>query len=228
VDQTQQFWWNWWINAGVATSTFLAVLAALFGPLVVEFLRSKWFPPLIRLHLLSAEGEKGKNRSQDGGNEKIEDVRFYHLRVSNSRRHLSPVKEVQVFLVRVEEPGPGGSLIVAWASEIPMTWRNQQVSPLTRTIGHDYDCDLCSVGKDNWLSLSPLIFPITLKARRRELCTMIVSFQAKSTQTDSPICRIEIAWDGDWEDGDSEIKRHLVIKELDDNATEQSLLHCSV
>jgi hypothetical protein len=213
MEQTQQFWWNWWVNAAVAIATFLAVLTALFGPLLIDLLRSKWFPPLLRLRLLSEEGEKGKNRSQEGA---VEDVRFYHLHVSNSRRHLSPAKEVQVFLVRVEEPGPGGSLIVTWASEIPMTWWNQQIWALTRTVGQDYDCDLCSVGKTKWLSLSPLIFPIALEARGQRACIIIASLQAKSNQVDSPICRFKIAWDGDWEDGDTEMKRHLHIEELRD------------
>lgn len=171
---------------------------------------------MLRLSLVSAEGEKGKNQYTSQGVVTEEDVRFYHVRVSNSRRIVSSAKEVQVFLVRVEEPGPGGAPQVTWSSDVPMTWRHQQISPLTRTIGHDYDCDLCSVGKRKWLSLSTLIVPLTLNARRLEACTMIVSLQAKGTQTDSPICRIEIAWDGHWEDGNSEMKRRLVIRELAD------------
>lgn len=31
---------------------------------------------------------------------------------------------------------------------------------------------------------------------------------------DSPIFRVQIAWDGKWEDGDQEMKRHLIIKAL--------------
>ncbi len=213
-----QFWWNWWVNAAVATATFLAVLAALGGPLLTEFLRSRWLPPMLRLNLLSAEGEKGKNRYdlQDGKGERVEARRFYHVRVSNGRRLLSPGENVQVSLLRLEEPGPGGSLQVTWAGDIPMTWRNQQLSPLTRTIGHDYDCDLCSVGKEQGLSLALLIFPYNLNAHRKEACTIIVSLQARGTRTDSPICRIEIAWDGKWDDGDSEMKQHLVVKQLAD------------
>jgi hypothetical protein len=96
-----------------------------------------------------------------------------------------------------------------------MRWRHQEVSPLTRTIGHDADCDLCCVGKERWLSLLPLIAPLNLDARREQRCRIVVSLQARSNQVDSPIFRIEIAWDGDWDDGDTEMRRHLRIRPLE-------------
>ena len=41
---------------------------------------------------------------------------------------------------------------------------------------------------------------------------MVLSLQARSTEVDSEIFPLEIAWDGEWADGDTEIKRHLVVK----------------
>ena len=63
-----------------------------------------------------------------------------------------------------------------------------------------------------------LIFPYNLNAQKREAYTIIASLQARGTRTDSQICRIEIAWDGKWDDSDSEMKRHLVIRQLADIA----------
>jgi hypothetical protein len=167
--------------------------------------------------LLRDEGEKGKikysSQTQNGIEERFEDARYYHLRVSNARRW-SPANDVQVFLVRMEEPGPDGALQVTWVGDVPMRWRNQEVSPLTRTIGHDADCDLCCVGKGKWLSLLPLIVPLSLNARRQERCRIVASLEARSNQTDSPIFRIEMSWDGDWEDGDTEMQRQLKISPL--------------
>ena len=208
-----QFWWNWWVSAAVAAATFFAVLAALFGPL-----RSRWFPPLLNLTLLNDVGQSGENSYTlpDGKGERREHRRYYHVQVSNGRRLLSPAEGVQVSLVRIEEPGPGGQLQVTWAGEIPMTWQHQQINPLTRTIGHPYPCDLCSVGEDQGLSLALLIvsFGLEVVVHRKEACTIVVSLQAKGIQADSPICRIKIAWDGKWEDGEIEMKRHLRVEHL--------------
>ena len=174
-------------------------------------------PPVLRLRLFREEGEKGRikytSQKQNGIEEWFEDARYYHLRVSNDRRW-SPANGVQVFLVRIEEPGPDSALQVMWVGEVPMQWRHHEVSPLTRTIGPNADCDLCCVGKGKWLSLEPLIIPFNLNARRQERCRMVASLQARSTEVDSPILTIEISWDGDWEDGDIEMQRHLKIRPL--------------
>jgi hypothetical protein len=213
MGQEQQFWWNWWASVAVAVATFLAVAVALFG----TWLRSKLFPPVLRLSLLSVEGEAGQ--IQRVGNEARENARFYHVRVSNGRRLVSPATNVQVFLIRVEEPGPDGALQVAWFGNVPMTWRDQQLYPLLRTVGPGIDCDLCTVGEQNWLTLSVLIAPFSLQARREAAGTIVVSLQARSNQTDSPICRIQLAWNGRWDNGVSEMRRNLVIRELSGRAT---------
>lgn len=208
MGQEQQFWWNWWVSVAVAVATFLAIATALFG----TWLRAKIYPPVLRLRLLSAEGETGQIHR--GTDEPRENARFYHMRVSNSRRLISPATDVQVFLIRVEEPGPDGVLQGTWFGNVPMSWRDQQLYPLLRTIGPDIDCDLCTVGEKKWLTLSALIVPFTLQARREDPGIIVVSLQARSNQIDSPICRIQLAWNGRWDDGVSEMKSHLVIKEL--------------
>jgi hypothetical protein len=112
MDPTQQFWWNWGVSFCGAVATVGVVLVALFG----EFFRSKLFSPVLQLQLLRAEGEKGKifYPSQDGTSGRFEDARYYHVQVSNKRRRLSPAQNVQVFLTRVEEPGPDAQLQVTW------------------------------------------------------------------------------------------------------------------
>ena len=109
----RQFWWNWWISAAVAFGTFAAVFVALFR----DF-RSKLFPPRLTLELAVPAGEKGRVRltmlEQGQPKELWEDARYYHIRVSNKRRQLSPANGVQVFLIRMEEPGPDGELQTKW------------------------------------------------------------------------------------------------------------------
>ena len=142
------FWWGWWVNLSAAVATFLAVLVALFG----DWTKAYLFSPKLMLELRNPVGVKTtivlQWQSEEGERrQRTEDARYYHVRVSNEARWPSAT-QVQVYLVRVEEPGPDGELQVTWSGEIPIQWTNQQIYPLARTIGPPADIDLCSVVKD--------------------------------------------------------------------------------
>ena len=204
----QQFWWNWVVNLGVAVGTLLTVGVALFG----EQLRAKVFPPRLKLKLLRKEGEKTQLRSNLGV--VVDDVRYFHLQVWNERRW-SPAEQVQVYLTRLAEPGPSDELQVTWVGNVPLRWRDQEVVPLLQTVGAAKDCDFCMVQKkEGTLSLMPLLVPNNLNARRQGKCRFVAWLQVRSNQADSEVIRIQVAWDGLWEDGDTEMKRHLVVERL--------------
>lgn len=169
-------------------------------------------PPRLRLELLSDEGEKHEKKVE--GRSGNVSYRYYHLRVSNDRRRWLPAENVQVHLIRIEEPGPDGSPEVVWSSDVPMRWRDQEFYPVAQTIGRATDSDLCCVNEDKWFTLLPLFTPYSLEKIivKRTGFRLAASFQAKSDKVDSPITRVEIAWDGVWESGDKEMKRHLKIK----------------
>jgi hypothetical protein len=209
------FWWNWWVNAGVAVGTFTAVLVALFG----QAFRGKFFPPVLSLRVLNPDGELTTVRLRwHEGNEvkeSSEDARYYHARVTNSRRW-SPAAQLQVLLLQVEEPGPNGKLHVTWSGAVPLAWRHQELFPPARTIGAPADVDLCSVVKDKWLQLHPLVRPFNLDVERRSATTLVLSLQAQANEADSPVLRLEIAWDGKWEDGSQEMRRHLSVEPVDE------------
>lgn len=213
-----QFWWNWWVAVAAAFGTITTVVVALFG----QAFRTKFFPPRLALQLLSPEGERTQVRLEwyehgvsGVAQSRMEDARYYHLRVSNKRRW-SPANNVQVFLVRVEEPGPDGDLQLKWIGDVPMRWRHQEVFPPVRPIGPAADCDLCCVVKGKWLELLPLIAPFNLEVKRRERCVVVLSLQARGNESDSSIVRVQISWDGGWEDGAQEMKHHLTVKLLSD------------
>lgn len=209
----EQFWLNWWVNIAVAIGTISAVIVALFG----QAFRAKFFPPKLALKLIHPEGEKTKQRLTwfDGNQQKErwEDVRYYHVQVQNYRRW-SPANQTQVFLTKLEEPGPDDDLQVTWRGDIPIGWRHQDVHPTARTIGPAADCDLCSVVKGKWLQLHPLVTPYNLNAQRGEKSILVLTLQARSNEGDSSLVRIQIAWDGEWNDGADEMKRHLTVKVL--------------
>jgi|SRR5208283_657035 len=209
MDCDYRFWWNWWVNLAVAVGTLLTVFVALFG----ETLRAKWFGPALKLKLLRDEGEKaplvGLNQ---GVEESLGDSRYYHLHVWNERRW-SPAEGAQVYLISIAEPGPSGDFQIVWLGDVPMRWRHQETLPFLRTIGAAADCDLCRVEKAGKIFLfMPLIVPTNLPVTKRGAFTLVASLQVRSNQADSQVLRIRISWDGLWEDGDREMRRHLEIK----------------
>lgn len=202
-----QFWWNWGVSLAVALATFAAVLAALFG----EQWRAIWFPPRLQLRLLGSAGEKTELRDANGNY--VDDVRYYYVQVSNARR-VNRAEQVQAFLTRIEEPGPSGELQTTWFGNIPIRWRDQEVVPLLRTIGAASDLDFLRVERQGGLWLMPLITPHNMPAHRTDKCRFVAHLQARSTQTDSEVLRVLVAWDGKWEDGSAEMQNHLEIREL--------------
>jgi len=163
---------------------------------------------------MSAAGAMNRYRDQSAeGTQRNETSRWYHVLVENHRRLISPATQVQVFLMRLEEPDAAGENKLIWSgTAVPLSWENQPIYPTNRTLGHPINCNLCNVVKDKWIELTPLVQPLGLEVRRRSACHFTVTLQARSVETDSNLLQIEIAWDGKWADDSDEMARHLVVK----------------
>ena len=213
LDPGAQFWLNWWVQLAVAIATFTVAIVALFG----EGSRAKFFPPILELDLPDTSGEKTKAQLRwiENGtlHERTEDARYYHLRARNSRRW-SAANQCHVVLLRLEQPAADGAFIAMWSGDVPLTWR-QPSSPL-RTIGPPALVDLCSVVKDKWLQLHPLVTPNNLETLWREPASLILTVQCRSNERESNALRVRIDWDGKWHDGAAEMRRHLIVKVLDE------------
>lgn len=210
MDPTDQFWWNWAVNLAVAVGTLAAAFVALFG----DWIKARLFRPRLLVKLANKEGELTTAvLLSPNGETREEKARVYHLRVTNSARWPTAT-QVQVHIIRLEEPGPDGELLLKWAGDVPLRWKLQEIHPISRTVGPPADCDLCSVIRGKWLELHPLIVPNNLPARRLEKADLVVSVQARSNEGESNIRRFRISWDGRWEDGEMEMIHHLVIKEF--------------
>jgi hypothetical protein len=218
MDPTTQFWWNWSVYAVTALGTIGAVIVALFG----DRLRASMFPPKLELHLSSRTGGATQVAlTAPDGTKRTELARYYHVRLTNAA-HWPKATQTQVYLLHVEAPGPDGELQVRWSGDIPVKWRWAQVHPLQRTIGPQAECDLCSIVRNKWLQIHPLVDPSGLKPYLQWPVGTPADFtlvlQARSNEGDSPIQSFRIQWDGKWEDGDAEMMRHLIITE----STQQS------
>jgi hypothetical protein len=210
-----QFWWTWAAEAATAIGTIGAVIVALFG----GWLRAHLAAPRLKIGL----GQNGTNgiyvRTLIPPEEKpIETFsRWYHLRVENERRW-SPAKDVRLLLLRLEQRDAAEEYRTTWAGELPLRWSNQQITPLTPTIGPGYDCDLCSVLKHpsgrHVLSLYPLIQPFNLPSSWQDEVRFILTLQARGIDAYSEVFRVEIAWNGKWADDTIEMAKHLVVRPL--------------
>lgn len=207
-----KFWMTWAVSLVAAIGTFAAVAVALFG----EWIRARLFTPRLALALDVPRGVATPvTITAPSGESRPEQARYYRLRVFNEARW-PKATQVRVQLIRLEEPGPDGQLLLKWAGEVPLEWTHQQIVPLERTIGPSATCDLCSVVRGKWLKLHPVIMPANLAdlALRRSAADVTVSLQVTSSEADSTICRFRISWDGQWNDGEAEMAQHLILKAL--------------
>jgi len=200
------FWLNFVVNLAVAVGTLLAVVVALG-------LGKRWFPPKLKMGILDTLGEKTVNTYQVAENLSAEeDVRFFHIKVWNDRRW-SPANQTQVFLTAIQQKGPNGQWRVTWSGDVPMRWRDQEVTSVTQTIGGSRHSDFCMVGKTRrMLALTPLIFPNNLKWLWKGSCEFIARLQARSTEADSEELYVRVSWSGEWEDGAIEMRNQLQVE----------------
>ena len=204
--------YEWIFHALIAFGTLLAVVVALFG----DWLKNRWWRPTIKLELLSRLGTFAKAQLlAPDGSARPADARYYHLMVSNPGRWPAATG-VQVYLLRIEEPGAGGHLNVIWTGDVPLAWRHQAIHPLARTIGADAHCDLLCVVENKWVEVLTILktvdFPFTQK--RNPFQGVVLTVQARGAETDSKVMRIRISWDGRWNAGDVEMGRHLEVQDV--------------
>jgi hypothetical protein len=218
-------WMQWLATVFAALATFLACFIALFG----QQIRDKYSPPLLSVELLSSDGEKtnatiqGPANQQQGRTLLRVPARYYHLRARNTRRYVKAT-DVQLMLLRVDEPGANGRFEPAWRGAVPLRWRHQDLYPTLRSIGAEVDADLFGILQDNGLELCLLASPSNLETLRRGACTLILHIEARSNEVTTPIMRIKITWDGQWADGSQEMRKHCVVEELVEKATTWSTL----
>lgn len=211
MNPDDQFWWNWAATFAGVIVNLLVVLVALFG----ERFWHRAFPPVLRMQLVEPLGEKTVAHLLQNGTTTTVDVRFFHLKVWNDRRKWSPAHSVQVYLTSIEEIAPNGNFQQTWAGNVPMRWRDQEFTSITQTLGAPKDSDLLMVGKQGLtLSLMPLLAPNNLAVNRQGQCRFIARLQIRSNETDSEDFRIQVSWDGVWEDGDTEMGKHLRVEML--------------
>lgn len=210
-----QFWWNWGVQLAVAVGTLAAATVALR-------LHVKFFPPVLRLIFAKPEGRPtpvALRTMQDGAvvSTRGERGRYYHVELKNERP-LIPATNPIVYLLAVEVPdAAGSSFSEVWAGALPIVATYYEVHP-GKILGADPQLyDLCSVVRGKWVELHPQIqtmdFP-KLWSYEGETIRFRVTLQARSLEVLSPRYVFEIAWDGEWAEDTTAMRRHMVVRQI--------------
>ena len=197
-----------WIGA---IGPWVVAIVAIWG----EKIKSWLFTPNLRISLLDARGELIRGGVLIEGQPQTHLTRWYHIRLTNeSRARFPAAHDARVMLVRVEKPGPAdGPPQVIYQGALPLRWQHQETDPaLRRTIGPEAVADLLFVSEHCIVNLTPLLIPNNLPANLTGEMKLWVTLQARSTEADSNVLRVEIAWDGQWDTGEEEMARHLVLR----------------
>lgn len=195
---------NFWINVVMAAATVAAVFVALFG----DHWKAKWFAPKLCVTLENDVGELNSTNAKMFR-------RYYHLRVSNKRRAIA--NNAIVMLCRIEEHQMG-ELIEKWHGEVPLTWMFASLShTIYKNIGAYQLCDLVSLQEDNTMFLEPLFYPNNMPHEWKSAIDVVFTVRVKSDQATSGEKKFEIKWDGEWAQGEAEMKKHLILCEYAGN-----------
>jgi hypothetical protein len=218
-----------WIAALGVLGTWFVFGAAIWG----ERIRSSLFKPVLRVTLddprgvpttetitkVGASATAASGIAQSQVQQYTRPARYYHLLVRNVRRW--PIAhDVRILITRLERPDPGGRPTTVWTGEIPLGWEHAAIHPASRTLGRPARADFAVAAQDptevserrNQVHLLPVIEPNNFQRSYHTATQFWVTVIGTSNETDSLPLRLEMAWDGQWEAGDSEMERHLKIR----------------
>ncbi len=217
---------NFIVQSLIFLATFLAVVVALFQ----KDMRARFRPSSLKVELARELGYLATSRLFPPGQAlpvyyRDSESRWYHLKVTNPRRLVDAVNNVFVSLLRVEQKGGDGQYYETWSGDVALNWRGEMET--RKVIGTWAESDLCWVLKDKWLQLAVRTegVPINLKWRYRILSEgketattlpvdLVVTVQARGNEVDSEEQRYRIYWNGEWKDGEKEMRQHFHVTRL--------------
>ena len=192
-----------WIDGLYVLATLLLAAIAIWG----DRIRQRWLRPKLRLVL-----DEPTLTSHSGPDSK---GWYYHLRVVNDRR-ASPATNVRVLFQQMLKKGADDTWQERrFTGPVQVMWRWPDYIPQFTTIGPDeYSAFACIVEGDKALQLRLYWYPnnLTPFIPPREITRL--QFKAVSDIAESNVLTIEIAWDGQWEQGSTEMARHMIIKKV--------------
>ena len=190
------------VNVLLIAATLILAVVAVWG----ERIRQWWARPRLRLLLDEPNLTPITGTDKKGW--------YYQLRVVNERK-TSPASNTQVRLTKVFKKGPD----VSWqerhfSGPVQVLWRWPDQIPQYATIGADQHATFARLLKGaDAVELCLYFTPNNLETRISAHEPTRLHFIAVSDSAESEEFVIEVAWDGQWEEGRSEMEAHMTIKE---------------
>jgi hypothetical protein len=190
------------IDAVGAVVTLAAVVIAIWG----ERIRQIWTKPRLGISLhepafnITTSGKKG----------------WYYLICVANGRPSSPAQNVRLLLTKVYKIGPDG----LWQEQnfsgpTQVVWRWRDITPPYATIGPKQLSTFgCLRENSDFFELQLYWYPNNLKRAIPPNEPTRLEFKAVSDTAESKATTIEVAWDGRWVEGVTEMQNHCVVKEV--------------
>jgi hypothetical protein len=201
----------WVAEAGVAAQVIIAI-AAIFGERIRALLG-----PQLRLQLANAQGQSQTLAVTLPGATSVQIIagRYYHVRVTNRAAH-PEAREVEVLLTQLDIRGPDGNPQTVFNGAIPLSW--QHYDARSRTIGRATiaNADLFAIhagigdGRPT-LFFTPRVQPIDFPAQMIGEQHFWLTLIARGLNGESRPLRLRVDWDGEWDRGDAERAKRLII-----------------
>jgi hypothetical protein len=194
--------WGLWISIVLVVATLILAAVAVWG----ERIRQRWVRPKLRLlldepHLTFISGTNRRGW-------------YYQLHVVNDRK-TSPASNTQVRLTKVFKK----ALDDSWqehqfSGPVQVQWRWPDQIPQYATIGPDQHATFaCLLEGADAAELCLFLTPNNLESRIPALEPTRLHFKAVSDTAESKELVLEVASDGQWEEGRSAMDTHMSVKE---------------
>ena len=205
----------------VSLGPWAGALATLLAVLVALRLHLKVFPPKLRLTALNPDGDRTtlSVTTEEGGlvvSTRPEEARFYRVSLTNERRWVVAT-DVSVHLVCVALKDATGDYFQTWSGSVALTATSYGKQPPGRLLGvAPLEYDVCYILRNKWLQLTPEIVPNNVNVRYRvgAPIQLRLTLQARSLEALSQRFLLEVAWDGAWEEDTTQMRRHMVFREM--------------
>ena len=191
-----------WVSAVL---TLIVIIVAIWG----ERIRQLWTTPKLHISLDSSKGVLNSRNDQ-------KKAQYYILNVENTRRS-SPAKNVRVLLTNIfkQTPDRASWQEMSFSRPVHATWRWVNIVPPYTTIGPKEQSTFGYVVEgEQHFSLQLYWHPNNLDPKLPAKEPFRLEFQAVSDVAESNILLIEIAWDGQWKEGNEEMQKHLTVKRI--------------
>ncbi len=203
---TKYEFWSLVIQSLSVVAAILVVIVAIWG----SYLKALFASPKLLISLFSSEGEP--TTLSDGSK-----ARYYHVVVKNERSW-AEAKNVIVYIYSLERLGPDGEWQQAmYSGQVPLMWQFGEFDYGLPNIGKERLCDLGRVLEGLNFELRTKFVPNNFNPCVKANQSMRVYIQAVADNGKSNNLVLQISWDGVWVQGESEMRKHLIIKEVQES-----------